>query len=96
MHPSRWHLAVELSGQGLVGSQYDGRSLHPFDDVGYRIGLAGACYAQQDLSRQPVLKPFDEVRDRCTLVPCRSVIGDEPERIAILDRRFLGQACGFT
>ncbi len=45
------HFAIELRGKCLVGREDDRGPLHALDDVGHRVGLAGARDAEQNLPR---------------------------------------------
>jgi hypothetical protein len=48
-------LAAQLGGQRLVVGQHQRGLLHPLDDLGHGVGLAGASDAQQRLLVQPRL-----------------------------------------
>ena len=61
-------LAVELRGERLVGCEHQRRPAGAGDDVGHRVGLAGARDAEQRLEREAVLEALDQLGDRLRLV----------------------------
>ena len=81
------HLAVELGGQGLVGSEHQGRALQPRNDLGHGVGLARAGDAEQHLVDLAVAGRLDQCLDGARLVAGRLVGADQLERTLGRHRR---------
>ena len=79
-------LGKELRGQGLVGRQHQGRSLHPGNDLGHGKGLAAAGDAEQNLVTQPLFDAVDQLFDGPGLVSGRGEFTDKLKR-GIHDRQ---------
>ena len=67
------HLAVELSRQGLVVGNDQGRFVQSLDDVRHGEGLAGSRHAQQSLKLVAFFKSFYEFFNRLRLVAGRGI-----------------------
>ena len=76
------HLAIELGGEGLVGSEHQGRPLSGADDVGDGEGLAGPGYSEQGLVGKAVPEPVHEGGNGQALVAGRPEVGFQFEPIA--------------
>ena len=61
-------LAAKLGGEGLVVRQHQCRALHTLDDLGHRVGLAGAGHAEQYLLAHAACKPPCQRLDGLRLV----------------------------
>ena len=61
-------LAAQLGSEGLVVGQHQGGLLHPLDDLGHGVGLAGAGDAQQGLLLDPQLHAPGEHVDGLGLI----------------------------
>ncbi len=72
-------LGVELGREGLVVSQDEGGLLVPFYDLGNRVGLTGAGYAQQRLMAQAFGQAVAQLLDGGRLVAGRLEVGNEPK-----------------
>ena len=69
-------LAIELSGERLVGREDEGRALHLLDDLRHREGFARAGDAEQDLVLLVLLQTVDEFGDGGGLVTGGLVVAD--------------------
>ena len=69
----RLHLGVELCREGLVMAHDEGGAVDFFDYIGYREGLAGACHAEQYLSRSSGVQTVHKRLYRLRLVTSRLV-----------------------
>ena len=68
-------LPVQLRRQRLVMGDDQRRALQRLDDVGDRVGLAGAGDAEQGLGGEAALDAVDEPGDRRRLVAGRLIVG---------------------
>ncbi len=73
------HLPVELGRQGLVGGQYEGRTLNPRNQVGDGEGLARAGYPKQRHARLAVIQTRFQAADCLGLVAGGGEAGFEDE-----------------
>jgi hypothetical protein len=55
------------------------RAVHLLDDLGHRVGLAGAGHTEQDLVVLPTADATDEFLDGTALVAGRRVMRIDPE-----------------
>ena len=72
-------LAVELRGQRLVVRDNQRRLLELLDDIRHRVGLSGACHAEQGLHLVAFPEAFHQFPDRLRLISGRLIGCVKPE-----------------
>ena len=80
-------LACELCCERLVMCNDERRTLHAFDDLCHRIGLARARRTEENLRRHPVLNAARDICNRLRLVAHRRERRDDLERNLLLEDR---------
>ena len=77
-------LAIKLSGQRLVGSKHQRRSLGLFDHLRHGESLPGAGHPKQHLRAVLALHPLDQIRDCLRLVSFWRELGSDHEMLPAL------------
>ena len=76
-------LAVQLSGQCLVGRKNNGRAAKPCNRIGHGESLAGARHAKQCLKHLAIAHPLHQLLDRYRLVSSRWIGHKQLKRRAV-------------
>ena len=84
MRKERFHLAVKLGGERLVGRQHQCRAAQFLNDMRHGERLAGPGDAEQDLVFFVGPHAFEQLGNRLRLVAGWRVIRHDPERNAVI------------